>query len=199
MELDNLKQAWKTLDSSSPAADRDSILGMLQKKSQRPIARIRRNLRYEMWAIVLLYTATILYYFLANHGKFWGVAVLLLAIGSLFMIYYYLKNKLLNEMECVACEVRSNLERQVRMLEKYLRIYFIAGNLLTPISYITAGIVVIEQSPGITAISTNFLLLFFLGCAAVTILVYFLNRWYLNKLYGQHIIRLKALLEELQS
>ena len=196
MELDNLKEAWKGHTVKDAADSNDQILSMLQKKSQRPIAKMKRNLFRELIAIIIIYTATSTYYIFANKGKFWEVGMMLLMIGVLFLFYYYRKNKLLNEMECVACEVKSNLQRQVSTLEKYVRFYYLVGIILTPLAYFTTGLLVLYKSPGIT-MSTNIYIWFFGSGIIANILLYFLNKWYVNKLYGQHVKQLKELLKQM--
>jgi len=196
MELDNLKDAWKGHTIKDAADSNDKILSMLQKKSQRPIARMKRNLLWELIAVIVLYSASIVYYVIADKGKYWGVALLLFVVGLLFVFYYFRKNKLLKEMECVACEVKSNLQRQVSTLEKYVRFYFIAGTILTPLSYFTAGLIVLYESPGII-MDTRFYSWFIGGGIVLTIIVYFLNIWYVNRLYGQHVKNLKGLLRQM--
>ncbi len=197
MELDNLKEAWKGHTVKNASDSNEQILSMLHKKSQRPIAKMKRNLFRELMAIIVLYTASIIYYVTADKGKFWEIGLMLLLVGIVFLFYYYRKNKLLNAMECVACEVKSNLQLQVSTLEKYVRFYFILGIILTPLAYFTAGFIVLYKSPGIT-MSTNFYMWFFGSGIVITILLYFLNIWYVNKLYGQHVKKLKELLKQME-
>lgn len=196
MELDNLKEAWKGHAVKEAAVSNEQILSMLQKKSQRPIAKMKRNLFWELIAVIVLYTGTILYYAVANKGQYWEVALMLFMVAIFFIFYYRRKNKLLNEMECVSCEVKSNLERNVSTLEKYVRFYFIAGTLLMPIAYFTAGIIVLYKTPEIT-MSSRFYAWFIGSGIVITILAYFLNVWYVNRLYGQHVKKLKELLRQM--
>lgn len=197
MELDNLKEAWQGQTATVGKDSNEQILSILQKKSQRPIARMRRNLLVELILIVVIYTATIIYYTATHDGRYWEIALLLLIVGLIFVLYYYRKNKLLKEMECVACEVRSNLERQVKTLEKYVRLYFIAGTVLTPLSYFTAGIIAAYRTPsGPIPGSLKYL---FIGIGLIiTVGGYFLNKWYVNKLYGQHVRKLRQLLAQME-
>lgn len=197
MELDNLKEAWKGHTVKNAADSNEEILSMLQKKSQRPIAKMKRNLFKELITVIVIYSATIIYYITANGGKYRAIALMLLLIGVVFLFYYYRKNKLLNDMECVACEVKSNLQRQVSTLEKYVRFYFIAGIILTPLAYFTTGFILLNTTPGIT-MSTNFYMWFFGSGVVMNILLYFLNKWYVNKLYGQHVKKLKELLRQME-
>ncbi len=196
MELDNLKQAWKEQAIQPPETGEEQILSMLRKKSQSPIARIKRNLRWELIAVLVLYVSTIVYYLSANHGRYRELALLLFIVGAVFIFYYYQKNKLLNQMECVACEVRSNLLRQVTTLEKYIRFYFMAGVIITPICYFITGIIVASKARFSMTKNPNFLLWFIGTGIVLTIVLYFVNLWYVNRLYGQHVKKLKSLLKE---
>lgn len=196
MELDNLKQAWKEQATQAADTGEELILSMLRKKSQSPIARIKRNLRWELITVVVLYLSTIVYYISANHGRYWELAILLCIVGAASVIYYYQKNKLLNQMECVVCEVRSNLQRQVTMLEKYIRFYFLAGVIITPICYFIAAIVVAYKSNFSISKNPGFLAWLIGVGIVVTIGLYFLNRWYVNRLYGRHVKKLRKLLQE---
>jgi len=208
MELDSLKELWKEQDEVVMHAQGDEeILSMLRKKSQSPIAKIKRNLGKELVAILVLYTFTIAYYIVAWHGRYWEIAVLLSAIGISFLVYYYRKNKLLNEMQRVDHEVKHNLERRLVTLEKYVRIYFVSGTVLTPATYFVAGMIVFFKTPTHSSsekmppmfthiTGQDYFVLFTVSGVALAIGCYFLNVWYVNKLYGRHIDKLKNLLHQ---
>lgn len=219
MELDSLKDIWKNLDEEDfrPGGDA-SILVMLHKRSQGPIAKIKRNLNRELAAIVIMYTLMIGYYITAWRGRYWELSVLLFLIGCTFLFYYYRKTKLLNQMQCVTCEVKSNLKHQLVTLEKYVRLYFVTGTLITPMAYFASGLIIFFKTPGnanpgfpdpsqlvnaqlpmVTQITNHrFFLIFAIIGVLLTIGIYFFNRWYINRLYGQHIQRLKALLQQME-
>lgn len=216
MELDNLKDVWKDLGVHDRLSNDAQISSMLFKRSQSPVAKMKRNLRWELIAIIVLYTLTIWYYITAWEGRYWEVALLLFLVGVFFLFYYNRKNKLLNEMQCVACEVKSNLKRQLTTLEKYVNFYFVTGTLLTPIVYFVAGLIVFFKTPPsngkIHAADSipggkpqflnhvtdhRFFVEFLVIGVALTIAVYFLNRWMVNKMYGQHIVKLKELLRQM--
>jgi hypothetical protein len=216
MELDSLKDIWKNLDEEDLQPAREvPILSMLQKRSQSTIARLKRNLNRELIAVLIIYSLTI-WYIVTYHKLYSELAVLLALIGGAFLFYYYRKNKLLKQMQCVACEVRSNLKKQLVTLEKYVRFYFIAGTIITPLAYFAAGILILynestrslqgiplEDSVGnmpiaATVSSHRFFILFVSIGAVLTVGSYFLNRWLINKMYGQHIQKLKELLFQME-
>jgi Ca2+/Na+ antiporter len=217
MELDSLKDIWKNLDEDDlrPGSRELPIESMVQKRSQGSIARLKRNLNREALAVVIIYSITI-WYIIAYQQLYRELAVLLLLIGGGFMFYYYRKSKLLQQMECVDSEVKSNLKRQLSTLEKYVRFYFVAGNILTPLAYFAAGMIILFNTPDApdnnhisidVALSNlpraehltdnRFFYLFIGTGVALTASIYFVNRWWINKLYGQHIQKLKELLGQM--
>lgn len=220
MELDSLKDIWKNLDEEDLQPAREvPILSMLQKRSQSTIARLKRNLNRELIAVVVIYSLTI-WYIVRYQQLYSELAVLLAIVGGAFLFYYYRKSKLLKQMQCVACEVRSNLKQQLITLEKYVRFYFVAGTILTPLAYFVAGVIIlfnahdfnaslsnvpvnaetsVSQIPVVTHISSHRFFVLFVSIGAVlTVGSYFVNRWLINKMYGQHIQKLKELLFQME-
>jgi len=219
MELDSLKDIWKDLDETDLQPGRDvPISSMLQKRSQSTIARLKRNLNRELIAVLIIYSLTI-WYIITFQRMYSELAMLLALVGGAFLFYYYRKSKLLKQMECVACEVRSNLKQQLGTLEKYVRFYFVAGTILTPLAYFAAGMIIlfngqemnshmvdvsvdaqtsVSQMPIAQHISNHRFFVLFLSIGAVlTLGSYFINRWLIGKLYGQHIEKLKDLLTQM--
>ncbi|WP_207511185.1 hypothetical protein [Longitalea luteola] len=220
MELDSLKDIWKNLDDKDLQPGREvPVTSMLQKRSQGTIAKLKRNLNRELIAVVIIYSVTI-WNIVLYQGLYPELGVLLGLVGGAFLFYYYHKNKLLKQMQCVACEVRSNLKQQLVTLEKYVRFYFVAGTILTPLAYFAAGVIILYNSQPVTpplndvpfeaetAVSQmplashisnhRFFILFVSIGAVVAVSTYFFNRWLINKLYGQHIQKLKDLLLQME-
>lgn len=205
MELDQFKNLWAA-DTQQQQKQNEYLLSLLGKRSNSPIAKMKRNLLWELIAVIVLYGAAIVYYFVAFGGQLVEIAWLMLFIGVLFLVYYYRKNKLLNNMQCVACQVKSNLELQLGTLEKYVRFYFISGNVLFPVSLLVVGYVGIViypkriNSPKTldTPEGQQFAIGYLVFSLILSIIVFFLNKWYVNRLYGQHIKRLREMLREMK-
>ena len=205
MELDDMKNIWN--DKSIEAAGADKISAMIGKQSQSPIAKMKRNLRMELLILIFSLGIVAAYYFIAFKSEYsiigWVYALLLV----LFCYYFFRKNKLLNEMQCSSCRVKSNLELQLRMLERYVRFYLISGTAILPILFIFLGIVLYYKKPTLineTVLypsATNpvwkFLLAWFILLSVSTTIMWVLNRGYVNKLYGRHINKLKQLLAQI--
>ena len=91
MELDNLKEIWKGLDEKAkPTGSNEEILSMLHKKSQRPIARMKRNLLIETISVIVLYSSATVYYFMAWGGRYWELSLLFLLTGAFCIFYYFI-------------------------------------------------------------------------------------------------------------
>ncbi len=198
MELDNLKDLWRDLKEDHHQDEDEQIIKILHKKSQSPIAKMKRNLFIELIAVIILYAFPIWYFLQTSEGRYVEISIGLSVVAVLFTFYFYKKNKLLSEMQCVTCEVRSNLQRQLTTLEKYVWLYFVGGIVITPIAYFVPGLLVIMKYPG-RDVSAEFAgsvayIMFIVIGLLITIGNYFFSRWYINKLYGQHINRLKDLL-----
>lgn len=202
MELDQLKEMWSDVGQSKTSTSEQELQAILQKKSKSPIAKMKRNLFIEMIIVLVLYTWSIIYYFMKFNGAILSIAWLMLLTGVLFMIYYFRKRKLLQKMECVSCEVKSNLQLQVKTLEKYIWLYLVGGTLMFPFIMITAGIIIFLFDPKMQASSPHisfwpFFLLLIVVSSILTIPMYFLNKWYVQKLYGQHAEKLKKIVNEM--
>ena len=207
MELDQWKEIWKE-EGESPSNDARKLKLLLEKKSKSPVAKMKRNLKIELWLIIISYGAMIMFYFIAFKGQLSEVSWFMLFIGLLFVAYYQRKNKLLSEMECLSCQVKSNLQKQTTTLEKYIRFYLIAGTALAPVSLLFfAWLFNVKRRT-----NTNYNILYpspdnplwkvalawVVLTVIITILFYFMNKWYVRKLYGKHVEKLKEVLSEME-
>jgi 4-hydroxybenzoate polyprenyltransferase len=207
MELDQFKELWQQ-DLPGKGHDLEILKSLLDKKSSSPVAKMKRNLNIELWVILLSYGSMILFYFIAFDGRMSEISWFMLFIGGLFILYYLRKLKLLREMECLACQVKSNLEKQIQSLEKYIRFYLIAGTALVPFSVLFFWWLFrmkLRHIPDQSIFYTNPLnpwwkaaLAWVLLTAGLTFLLFHLNRWYVRKLYGRHVDKLKSVLREME-
>lgn len=203
MELDNLKAIWQEQELS-PGDDplQEGLLtALLQERSRGPIERMRRNLRFESIFIIVTYIPTILVYLMLFHGELWTISVMMALILLFFLGYYALKNRLLKRMQCVSCEVRSNLARQLGVLGKYIRFHIWASTFVTVgalgIAFLVLNYSWAEVHPERPAPHWLQPALLSILLAPVGLGSFFLNRWYIHKLYGRHIKKLKQLLREM--
>jgi hypothetical protein len=205
MELDELKDIWKEQAPGEVSKDVQPLLG---KRSNTPIAKMKRHLNIELIAVILLYGFIVVYFMMSLEGRYMSISALYFIIGSLFCIYYYKKFRLLKEMECMACEVKSNLSKQVATLEKYISFYLWAGTAIVPIvllffywfeyTHVPAGREHFFEMPSDTVSMAKSLGSLLKWVIPLTILFYFVNKWYVRKLYGRHVESLKEMLAQME-
>ena len=203
MELDNLKTIWKEVGTKNSTST-EELEQLLGKKSKSPIAQLKRTLFWEMMVVVIIYGSTILYYVIENKPGMLYLALLMAATGGLYAWYYIAKRKLLIKMQCVTCEVKSNLSTQLTILEKYLKLYLWAGTLLLPVLLISCGLILYFNNPvpSNTGVSKSDFFIYFLAgmlivSLVLTIPLYFLNKWYIHLLYGRHVKKLRSIVNEM--
>jgi hypothetical protein len=199
MELDNLKSIWKEQETLVPVADPERLAWLLQLKSRGPIARMRHNLRVEAVLMFITYIPTIIAYLSLFDGRLKGISLFLFVVLCFYGVYFYLKDRLLIKMQCVTCEVRSNLAGQVKALRKYIRFYLWSAVLVILIALLVAGSTV-RYAMQLKGMTIHWWLqpVFGLGLLApLTVGLYYVKKWYVNKLYGRHIEKLDAMVHEM--
>lgn len=198
-----MKQVWQEQEAPRTKG-LNEIIG---KRSSSPIAKMKRNLIIELIFVCLGFGSIIIYYLLEFQGRFQVISWVYGAMSVLFFVYFYFKYKLLHQMECMSCQVKSNLSRQVATLEKFTHFYLIAGTAAIPLVivffyffetiYFPKGKgLFLHPSESTTTLRSLISLLLILVLSTVP--MYFLNKWYIRKLYGKQIERLKQMLEQME-
>jgi hypothetical protein len=209
MELDSLKYAWRTLASKPvPENSPEQIRALLQQRSKGPVAKMRRNLVGELLLILVTYTPAILFYFLEFDGKLSGIAWLFILLVIILAVYFHRKNRLLNAMQCAEYNICTSLRQQVDTLKRYIRFYVRAGTAMIPIMAILTWLIIRWKFPPLPGADLFYRisgspwwqhpLIWLAMLIPVTVGVYFLNVWYVGRLYGQHIRKLQDLLREME-
>jgi hypothetical protein len=198
MELEKLKEMLNQSATSNNEVSATTLQKILSTKSKSVIGKMKRNLLIELSIMILLYGYVIFKYF--NHMT--AISWLLTSVGLIYLIYFVVKYRLLNRLECPSCEIKSNLKQQLNTLERLLLFYLWSGVLLVPLATLSAfWIGYAYTSPGELPQEPSFLLLTSAIILAATLLLciplYFFTKWYIQKLYGAHIEKLKMMMHEL--
>jgi hypothetical protein len=209
MELDSLKYVWRTLESRPvPGKSPEQIRALLHQRSKGPVGKMRRNLTGELLLILVTYTPAILFYFLDFEGKLSGIAWLFILLLAILAVYFYKKNRILKAMQCTGCTLRSSLRQQIDTLKRYTRFYVQAGTIMIPVMTILSWLIIhwkFQPVPGADLFYRisgspwwQHPLTWLVPLIPITIGVYYLNIWYVGRLYGQHIRKLQDLLREME-
>ncbi len=206
-ELEDLKNIWsKTIekDVGQQVVEQEKIRALLNKKSTNIIDRVRKNLFGEivMFCVCLLLVACVPFYLRTKEIIILCVAV----VGLVFIPYliYYIKKYLeLKRFFSYHQDIKSSLELLITQLEKYLNIYFWGSLLLTPISGFLSGFAVLYEMKALgflvyfDVFSSATLSMILSFALLLTLVSYPIMKWYIRKLYGQHVEKLKDCLKEL--
>lgn len=202
MELDELKNIWKSTTPGFRSKDESEIALMLKGQSKSIIDKLKRSVWFELIFTLVAGIAMLVYALTLPSGalKWTSVSALILFVAYLF--YYAKKLTMLNKYGLAHENIKSNLELLVDSLDSYLKFYKRSYAILYPV-YFCLMLLFIALERGadefiavITKpekIATLILLaVFFFFCST------WFAKWYLKKLYGNHLQKLKSLLHDLE-
>lgn len=202
MELDELKSIWKNNPPGFQSKDESEIAMMLKKQSTSIIEKLKRSVWFELIFTLVAGIVMLIYALTLPSGalKWTSVSALILFVAYLF--YYAKKLTMLNRYASAHENIKSNLELLVNNLDSYLKFYKRSYTILYPI-YFCLMLLFIGLERGadefIAAITKPekivtliLLAVFFFFCST------WLTKWYLKKLYGNHLQKLKSLLRDLE-
>jgi hypothetical protein len=202
MELEELKNIWKNNGPEFQPKDEEEIALMLKGRSMSIIDKLKRNVWIELLFTVAVSILLLIYASTLETGALKWTSISLLLLFIVYSFYYIKKLTLLNRFSGVNENIRDNIAMLVKNLTDYLKFYKRSYAILYPV-YFCLGILFSALERGtekyIDYLSRPINLLSLL---AIALLFFFtstwLASWYLRKLYGNHLDKLKDLLNELQ-
>lgn len=203
MELDELRRQWLQPEPAPPPLSPAELNGLLHQRSDGLVDRMRRNARLETAFSALVAAAMPVAFFLTSNVLYRVQAVAMFLLALVMLGYYFRKLAMLQRMTRPDVDVRDNLRQLCAglrsMLEFMYRLTLASGPLSLLLMY---GFVVGRELARPAGPRSGLLLglagaLLFFG----VLLQWFAikaTRWYLQRLYGQHLDRLEGLLQELE-
>jgi hypothetical protein len=202
MELEDLKSIWKSSEPAFQPKNETEIASMLTGRSRSIIEKLKRNVWFELVLTLVVSVALLVYALALTSGMLKWSFISILVICLAYIFYYIKKLMLLNRFNPANENVHANLVALINSLTGYLKFYRRSYSILYPLYF---GLVLLLG--GIERGTTQFLehlskpktIAYLLSMAA---LVFFLctsfTNWYLKKLYGNHLDKLKGLLKDLE-
>lgn len=202
MELDELKSIWKNNAPGFQSKDESEIALMLKKQSTSIIEKLKRNVWFELIFTLVASVGMLVYAFTIPSGALKWTSVSALILFVVYLFAYAKKITMLNRFSLTQENIKSNLELLVNNLDSYLKFYKRSYTILYPV-YFCLMLLFIGLERGadefIAAITKPekiitliLLAVFFFFCST------WLTKWYLKKLYGNHLEKLKCLLNDLE-
>ncbi|WP_201986439.1 hypothetical protein [Hymenobacter rubidus] len=202
MELDDLRRQWQQPEPAAPPLNQAALSHLLAQHSDGLVEKMRRNARLEMAFVALV--AVVMPLLIGFTDTFLERAeVLSLLLLSLVLLgYYYRKLKMMRQMTQPDAHVLGNLRRLCAGLRSMLRFHYRLTLAMAPASLMLVYEYVAGKElarPG--GVRTAMLLGLGAALLAAGLLLQWAvvrtTRWYLQRLYGQHLDRLEASLREL--
>ncbi|NJM26400.1 MAG: hypothetical protein HC859_13860 [Bacteroidia bacterium] len=203
MELDEFKELWKQHDPSFEPKNEAELAAMLKGKSKSIIAKLKRSVWFEL--LVTIVTGLLLVYFSFSmpDGYMKWIFTSFLVMFLAYIVYYVMKLRLLNTFDASEDHLRAHLERLINDLTGYLKFYRKSYTYLYPF-YFFLMLLFIEIDRGkeefFNQLSQPKTILSLLGfCVLFSLAAIWFTNWYLKKLYGNHLEKLRNLLNDLEA
>jgi len=203
MELDELKDIWKKTEADfQPKAEAELAI-MLKGNSKSIVAKLKRSVWFELIFTLIAEIILLIYALTLPSGALKWTSVSILLVFVVYTFYYIKKLMLLNRFSATEDNLKATLEKLIDNLTSYLRFYKRSYSILYPVYFCVALVfVAIERgfdeflNVMVKPKTIAYLLLIaglFFFCST------WLVNWFLKKLYGRHLEKLKNLLNELKS
>lgn len=203
MELDDLRRQWQQPEATPPPVSPAELGGILSHNASGLVQKMRRNTWYEV-LFTLGIIAVVPFYAWYNWGKAMELmlAASMLLVSVILLVNYYQQFQLLRRMEQPDIQVRMHLAALCAGLRQRLRFYYRLTVATVPYMLLMLWAFHVGKElahPGV--FRWKFILLLAAAYVVVGVIMYVIirnaTRWYLQRLYGQHVDHLEASLREL--
>jgi hypothetical protein len=201
MELEDLKSIWKRKQGYEPKQEAE-IASMLRGRSNSIISKLKRSVWFELIFTIACSIGLGIYALTLENGALVWTIISLLILFTSYLFYYVKKIILLNRFDPGSENLKENLQHLVERLTVYLNFYRRSYTILYPVFFVL-GLLFGAREQGMDdflyKISQPKTILLVIGLAIVFFFCsLWVTNWYLKKLYGNHLEKLKELLSELQ-
>jgi len=203
MELEDLKTIWKQNGPEFHQKGEAEITLMLKGRSMSIIARLKRNVWFEL-IIAVLSTLTLLLYAigLKNGALKWtSISILVMTLAA--SVYFIKKLQLLNRFGEMNENLHDTLAHLITNLNSYLKFYKNSYAVLFPIYFFLALLFgALERGPRNYIefiLQPSVIIPLLLVAVLFFVTSTWLANWYIKKLYGDHLAKLQGLLHDLDN
>lgn len=201
MELDELKDIWKKNDADFRPRGEKELASMIKGNSKSIIDKLKRSVWFELIFTLVSGIILLIYALTLPSGALKWTSVSILAIFVGYSFYYVKKLALLVKFGRAEDNLKVNLETLIHNLNSYLKFYKRSYTILYPVYFALALIFgAIERGVDqfLTTLAQPRTIIYLVALAGI---FYFastwLVNWFLKKLYGNHLERLKKVLSDL--
>ncbi len=208
MELDQLKsQINHRLSTDHAGRSANDFADMLTKKTASVTDKLKRSLWIEIISCIVI---VLLFAYIGIWGKYTSFRIYfsvfaVLAFGFLVVVIHLLKKTKI--LTATPLPVKSNLQNIVTIIQEFMKRYFQFTMALIPVCIIFSFLLGYNEPATIPEVDKAASTLFAHAWQAIAFLVaymillsvgiYYFTRWYLKKLYGRYVEKLKECIHDL--
>jgi hypothetical protein len=202
MELEELKSIWKN-NPDFQTKDESEIASMLKGNSPSIVHKLKRSVWFELIFTAVASMGLLIYALTLPSGALKWTSISILVLFVVYSFYYVKKLLLLNRFNPATGNIRANLEMLIENLMSYLKFYKRSYTVLYPIYFVLGllfGAIEHGLDEFLNHLSKPKTILYLIFVAAVFFFCStWLTNWYLKKLYGNHLAKLKGLLNDIDA
>lgn len=209
MDLDELKmQLNKRLEGNQSFEMVVSNISSLNNiKTNSVISKIKKSLVTEIiFSVIFIAIFTYVSLFSKNSSIRIYFSFFLVVISVFTGFLFYLLQRT-NSLTSSADSIKDNLKKLHSLLSEFLKRYFQFTMLLIPICLLFSGYLGYldsEHNINSNMLSTSinpkkYIILLGLMVVIFSVGMFFFTKWYLRKLYGNHLAEMKEMIEQLES
>jgi len=202
MELDDLKSIWKQDRPGFEPKKEEEIASMIKGRSNSIINKLKRSVWFELiFTIVCGVGLGICALMLESGALMWTIISLIVLFVS-YLFYYVKKLLLLNQFNSSQENLKNSLQHLFDRLNTYLTFYKRSYAILYPV-YFCLGLLFGALEKGLDDFlyrlsQPKTIILLILLAGVFFLCTIWITNWYLRKLYGNHLDKLRELLQELK-
>jgi hypothetical protein len=200
MELEDLKSIWKSSEPVFQPKNEQEIARMLKGRSISIVNKLKRNVWFELVFTIVVSVGLLIYALSLPKGAMKWTSISLLGMCIASTVFYVKKLTILNHVHGINENLHDTISFLIKNLTTYLRFYKNSYTVLYPI-YFLLGLVfsLIEKGTDVSEfLSQRATIIYLVFMAGLFFLISFwLARWFLKKLYGDHLEKLKSIMHEL--
>ena len=202
MELEELKYLFLQQTSANKKSSAGSIAEILKRRSTTTIGRLKRNLLAELVMTTLFCALPV--YILVSYPGFYikALAVVFFLIAAFFAVKIVRLWKAIRRYETASYAIKQRLRFLIDIFNRSARLYVQSTIIAFPLLFGIAALVVQlenqhKDSLLFLAAPRSALTVYVISALVWCTAMYFFTKWYVKKLYGQHINRLQSHLNEM--
>lgn len=204
MELEQLKNIWKNNGPDYKLKGEAELTSMLKGSSGSIVTKLKRIVWIELLITIVAVILCLFEYVISlpsGEMRWHYLSIMFMLAACIF--YYIKKLVMLGRFDSADENIRTNLEKLTANLSSYLKIYKRSYAIVYPVYFFLGllfGFIERGADEFLQLLKQPRTILFLAGTA---IIFYFcstwLASWYIKKLYGNRLEKLKGLLNELKS